>query len=82
MNPTETEELLDIHPFHQERIQDFGSVDRARHESREKICERIQVLDFGTTIASGTPAEVANIPRLSKRISGKRMRRCNPSAYC
>ena len=27
-----------------------------------KICERIQVLDFGTTIASGTPEQIAACP--------------------
>ena len=29
-----------------------------------KICERIQVLDFGTTIASGTPEQIANDPHV------------------
>lgn len=71
MNPTETEELLDIINYIRSEFK--ISVLLIEHDMSlvMKICERIQVLDFGTTIASGTPDEIANHPRVIEAYLGK-----------
>ena len=59
MNPTETAELL---ACIQTRREEFGiAILLIEHDMSlvMNICERIQVIDYGQTIASGTPSEIA-----------------------
>ena len=71
MNPTETEELLEI--IDDIRREFKVSVLLIEHDMSlvMNICERIQVLDFGTTIASGTPEQIANNQKVIEAYLGK-----------
>lgn len=64
MNPTETAELLDCI----NTIRDsFGvAILLIEHDMSlvMNVCQRIQVIDYGQTIASGLPAEIAADPRV------------------
>lgn len=71
MNPTETEELLEIINVIRDKFK--ISVLLIEHDMNfvMKICERIQVIDYGVTIASGTPEEIANNPQVIEAYLGK-----------
>ena len=64
MNPTETAELLECINTIRDR---FGvAILLIEHDMAlvMNVCERIQVIDYGQTIASGLPAEIAANPRV------------------
>jgi branched-chain amino acid transport system ATP-binding protein len=64
MNPTETAELLDCINAIRNR---FGiAILLIEHDMSlvMNICERIQVIDYGITIADGLPAEIAKNPKV------------------
>ena len=64
MNPTETAELLScIHTFRDR----FGvAILLIEHDMSlvMNICQRIQVIDYGQTIAAGLPEEIARDPKV------------------
>ena len=64
MNPTETEELLEIIDYIRSEFK--VSVLLIEHDMSlvMNVCQRIQVLDYGRTIAAGTPEEIANNPQV------------------
>ncbi len=72
MNPSEAEDLIRL----VQRVRrEFGvTVLIIEHQMRVimRMCERIMVMDFGETIAEGTPAEIQSNPRVIAAYLGRR----------
>jgi branched-chain amino acid transport system ATP-binding protein len=71
MNPQETQDLIDLVL----RIRDNHdlTVFLIEHDMKfvMQICERMKVIDYGTTIAEGTPEEIQNNQRVIKAYLGE-----------
>ena len=73
MNPNETIELMELISFIREEFD--LTILLIEHDMHlvMNICERLFVLDYGITIAEGTPKEVSSNPKVIKAYLGEEM---------
>lgn len=70
MNPSEIESLIDLIKWLKEQFK--LSIWLIEHHMKVvmSLCERIKVIDFGATIAEGSPSEIRNNPHVIKAYLG------------
>ena len=70
MNPAEIDQLMDFIRWIREQFQLTILLIEHQMQLVMGICERIKVLDFGETLAEGTPEAIRNDPRVIKAYLG------------
>ncbi len=72
MNPKETQELMDMILWIRKEFNLTIFLIEHHMKFVMGICEHIKVMDFGETIAEGTPQEVSNNPRVIEAYLGRK----------
>lgn len=71
MNPREIDQLLELIQWLRKEFQLTVWIIEHQMQVIMNLCERIQVIDFGETIAEGTPDEIRANPRVIEAYLGK-----------